>query len=87
LSEAKDLTVIAALDQIGETLREHGRTLDDKIEQCRAIRGQLLQERLGIADADIASSVDQTLSEPPSPPGVFNAGRNDTVDDRVSIDA
>jgi AbrB family looped-hinge helix DNA binding protein len=36
------------LDQIGETLREKGLTLDELIESGREIRGTIVQEKYGI---------------------------------------
>ncbi|HEU0113893.1 MAG TPA: AbrB/MazE/SpoVT family DNA-binding domain-containing protein [Thermomicrobiales bacterium] len=47
----QNVVATRALDEIGEALREQGLSLEDMIERGRAIRGQLLEEQYGIADA------------------------------------
>ena len=43
---------MAALDRIGEMLREQGRDLYDVIESGREIRGDLIKEKYGLSDDD-----------------------------------
>ena len=41
---------MAALDRLGEILRENGVTLEEWIESGREIRGQLIEEEYGLKD-------------------------------------
>ena len=45
-----EVVINAALDAMGEGLREKGVTLDQWIENGRRIRGQLLKEKYGLVD-------------------------------------
>ncbi|HEU0116219.1 MAG TPA: hypothetical protein VFQ80_16140, partial [Thermomicrobiales bacterium] len=66
--------IIAALAEIGEALREQELTLDGMIERGRAIRGQLFEERYGIAECDIVLDAGYGLSDASPSPGAKDAG-------------
>jgi AbrB family looped-hinge helix DNA binding protein len=46
-----EVVIHAALDAIGDGLRDKGVTLDQWIENGRRVRGQLLKGKYGLADA------------------------------------
>ena len=44
------LVALRALDRIGQALKDRGITLEEMIEDGRAIRGEIVKEKYGIAD-------------------------------------
>jgi AbrB family looped-hinge helix DNA binding protein len=52
LITSRDVTVINALDAIGDALREQGLTLEDMIESGRETREEVYRERYGHLDTD-----------------------------------
>jgi len=46
----QEIVAVAALDRIGEALRETGVTLDDLIASGRDIRGKVIWEQNGLTD-------------------------------------
>ena len=47
-----EIVVSAALDEIGEALKERGLSLEELIERGREIRGELIAEEHNITDTD-----------------------------------
>lgn len=46
------LVALRALDRIGQALNERGITLEEMIEDGRAVRGEIVREKYGIADEE-----------------------------------
>lgn len=51
LISPREAIAIDALDRIGEALKESGLSLDELIESGREIRGDLMEERYGLTEA------------------------------------
>ena len=47
-----EIVVSAALDEIGEALKERGLSLEELMERGREIRKDLVEEEYGVADPD-----------------------------------
>jgi len=47
-----EIVVSAALDEIGEALKERGLSLEELIERGREIRGDIVEERYDITDPE-----------------------------------
>jgi AbrB family looped-hinge helix DNA binding protein len=47
-----EIVVSAALDEIGEALKERGLSLEELMERGREIRGELIEEEFDITDPD-----------------------------------
>lgn len=45
-----EIVVSAALDEIGEALKERGLSLEELIERGREIRGELIEEEYNVSD-------------------------------------
>ncbi len=51
LISKREAVTMEALDKIGKLLQEHGITLEKLIESGRDIRGELIQEKYGLTEA------------------------------------
>jgi len=47
-----EIVVSAALEEVGEALKERGLSLEELMERGREIRGDLVEEEYGITDPD-----------------------------------
>jgi antitoxin PrlF len=47
-----EIVVSAALDEIGEALKERGLSLEELMERGREIRGELIEEEYDVTDPD-----------------------------------
>jgi len=47
-----EIVVSAALDEIGEALKERGLSLEELMERGREIRGELIEEEYNVSDPD-----------------------------------
>ena len=52
LINPRQALAMSLLDEIGEALEEKGVTLDELIERGREIRGEMVEEKYGLADSN-----------------------------------